>query len=473
MKNLKCPHCGRAGGASAMKRWHFDNCKYKKDTFTKPIKTIKIKRFTLNGYFILAVALSLSGVAGYYSIVGLATLFAAAAIPVIIMGTVLEVAKLVTASWLYQNWSDIPVLMRSYFTLAVLVLMFITSMGIFGFLSKAHIEQTGEVAQQSARIEQIDQQTIQLDDLISRKETKITELSSKDSNSFNTIQSQIDREQANIDSVYARIKPDVDRLQLLIDNAKEKKQAYDTIPSLLAEGNVSEVQRLIGVEIDGNLGPKTKKAIDAFMSQAPTETPKLDSIIAENEAKILELKTSVEPLVKESTDLISKLKSQITMTDTGDLEAEIAKLESEIEETNAKKTALLDEKFSLESEIRKFEVEVGPVKYVAEFIYGEADKTVVEKAVRWVILIIIFVFDPLAVLLVIAANMTIQRDKEEDPLFYDVPKSFDINKDGDIIDTPISSEPVINTPQTDPVEKKVSHLGNTRNFKFYDLLKRR
>lgn len=454
-----------------MRRWHFDNCKYKKETHTKPIKTIK-KRFTLNGYFILAVALSLSGVAGYYSIVGLATLFSAAAIPVIIMGTVLEVSKLVTASWLYQNWSNIPILMRGYFTLAVLVLMFITSMGIFGFLSKAHIEQTGEVAQQSARIEQIDQQLLQLDDVISRKEEKITELSSKDSTTFNTVQSQIDKEQANIDSIYSRIKPDVDRLQVVVDNAKQKKLAYDTIPSLLTEGNVSEVQRLIGVEVDGNLGPKTKKAIDAFMSQASIEGPKLDAIISENETKIFELKASIDPLIKESTDLISKLKSQITLTDNGQLETEVAKLETEIEESNSKKTKLLDEKFALESEIRKFEVEVGPVKYVAEFIYGEADKSLVEKAVRWVILIIIFVFDPLAVLLVIAANMTIQRDKEDD-LFYDVPKSFDINKDGDIIDTPIPDEPVINTPQANRTEPKVSHLGNTRNFKFYDLLKRR
>ena len=93
-------------------------------------------------YLVLLVALAISGVAAWYSIAGLAAIFAAAKIPVIIMGTSLEVGKLVTASWLYQNSNRVPLLLKTYLTIAVVVLMFITSMGIFGFLSKAHIDQT-------------------------------------------------------------------------------------------------------------------------------------------------------------------------------------------------------------------------------------------------------------------------------------------------------------------------------------------
>ena len=90
----------------------------------------------------LLVAIAISAVAAWYSIVGLMAIFAAAAIPIAIMGGVLEVGKLLTASWLYQNWTKVPWLLKSYLTTAVVVLMFITSMGIFGFLSKAHLDQT-------------------------------------------------------------------------------------------------------------------------------------------------------------------------------------------------------------------------------------------------------------------------------------------------------------------------------------------
>jgi hypothetical protein len=93
-------------------------------------------------YIALIVALALSVVSGYYSIYGLTTLFSSAFWPVVLMGTVLELGKLVTASWLYHNWDRAPRMLKYYLTLSVLVLMFISSMGIFGFLSRAHIEQS-------------------------------------------------------------------------------------------------------------------------------------------------------------------------------------------------------------------------------------------------------------------------------------------------------------------------------------------
>ena len=109
------------------------------------------------GIFVLLTALSISAVAAYYSIIGLMAIFAAAAVPIAIMGVVLEIGKLVTASWLYQFWARIPKFLKYYLTIAVVVLMFITSMGIFGFLSKAHVEQTSNTTQAEAKVERIDE----------------------------------------------------------------------------------------------------------------------------------------------------------------------------------------------------------------------------------------------------------------------------------------------------------------------------
>ena len=108
-------------------------------------------------YLLFAVAFSLSAIAAYYAVMGLVAIFAAAALPIAIMGSLLEVSKLTVASWLYQNWKAIPKLLKTYFTIALVVLMMLTSMGIFGFLSKAHLDQaipTGDVAAKLALIDE-------------------------------------------------------------------------------------------------------------------------------------------------------------------------------------------------------------------------------------------------------------------------------------------------------------------------------
>jgi len=108
-------------------------------------------------FLLFFTAVLLSGIAAYYSVIGLTAVFAAAAIPVAIMGASLELAKLVVASWLYRFWDNIPVLMRSYFTAALVILMAITSMGVFGYLSKAHLDQgvpTGEIAAKVALLDE-------------------------------------------------------------------------------------------------------------------------------------------------------------------------------------------------------------------------------------------------------------------------------------------------------------------------------
>ena len=114
----------------------------------------------LFGYWTVLVALSISAVAAYYSIVGLVAIFASAVIPIIIMGSVLEVGKLTSAVWLHMNWKSAPFLIKTYLTIAVVMLMFITSMGIFGFLSKAHIEQTSAASENVAQIERIEESIV-------------------------------------------------------------------------------------------------------------------------------------------------------------------------------------------------------------------------------------------------------------------------------------------------------------------------
>ena len=245
------------------------------------------------GILTLIVGLAISGVAAWYSIVGLMAIFAAAKIPIAIMGAVLEVGKLLTASWLYQFWDKTNTLLKSYFTIAVVVLMFITSMGIFGFLSKAHMDQTLTVGDNSLLIERIDRK-------IDREKVKITDAE--------TVVAQLDK-----------------TVQVLID--------YDRIR-----------------------GPSGAIAVRESQNE------------------------------------------------------ERATLSNIIDQAYSKIDTLSVEKLELDKEQLELEAEVGPIKYIAAFIYGdELDKTLLERAVRWIIITIIFVFDPLAVLLIVAANMTFKE----------------------------------------------------------------
>ena len=242
-------------------------------------------------YLTLLTALAISGVAAYYSIIGLVAIFSASVVPIAVMGVVLETGKLVSAAWLYHYWKKVNVLLKTYLISAVVVLMFITSMGIFGFLSKAHIEQTTVNSDNTLQIE--------------------------------LIESKIQRERTTIKRA--------ENTLLQLDSALEKY-----------------------VE----LGAVTK-GLNARKEQE-TERNELNATI------------------DESTDAIATLTQKKS-------------------ELNADRIAI--------------EAEVGPIKYIAELIYGESTTGVLEDAVRGVILIIVFVFDPLAVLLLVAANMSLKEEQ--------------------------------------------------------------
>jgi len=245
------------------------------------------------GLLTLLVALAISTVAAYYSIVGLMAIFAGATTAIAIMGVVLEIGKLVCASWTFQNWKTSPFTIRSYFIVAVVVLMLITSLGIFGFLSRAHITQSSPTALLVERIERINLKV-------------------------NQRQTQVSRYQGRLDT---------------LDQALQR---------YIELGAISKGLSKIG-------------AMD-------------------NETNLLKTKIST--------------------------------LETEID-------GLTDKKYGLKTELNLAEVEVGPIRYVASMIYDDVSESQLEEAVRWIIILLIFVFDPLAVVLVIAANISLRDYRKE------------------------------------------------------------
>ena len=188
----------------------------------------------------MITALAISAVAIYYSVAGLVAIFAAAAIPIMIMGGTLEIAKLVTAVWLHRYWNKATWWLKYYLATAVLILMFITSMGIFGYLSKAHIEQTSASEESIAQVTQIDTEISRLNAVIVRSEQKIKALETSGTGSDANIQAQIDKEQQRIDKAFERIQPAIDQQNKIIQDARTNdatrtKPYEDQLSSIQAE----------------------------------------------------------------------------------------------------------------------------------------------------------------------------------------------------------------------------------------------
>lgn len=255
-------------------------------------------------FLMLLTALALSGVAAWFSVVGLIAIFAASPFAVAVMAGTLEVAKLVCASWVYNNWHRLPGLIKGYLTVAVVILMFITSMGIFGYLSKAHLDQgvpTGEV---SAKVALYDE--------------------------------KIATERANIDTARTALKQMDAQVDQLLNRTDDDKGA--------------------------------NRAVAVRKQQA----------------------------------------------------AERKSLQKDIEVAQTAIAKLNEERAPVAAELRKVEAEVGPIKYIAALIYGDnPDVNTLERAVRWVTILLVSVFDPLAVIMLIAANFGMRNfrdDEEKDPI---------------------------------------------------------
>lgn len=384
-------------------------------------------------------ALCISVVAIYYSVAGLVAIFASAAIPVMIMGTALEVAKLVTAVWLHKYWTQTVWWLKTYLSVAIVLLMLITSMGIFGFLSKAHIDQAATATENIAIIEQLNSQINQDQSTISKAEANIQKLENQNVSQDRQIQDQINTEQQRIDSAYARIQPQIDEQNKIIQEFENQKQSQilvvndqiekidkdlESLKLAIESNNVRLAQSIVNVKQDGSLGPGTQRAIQEFRDQQSNEKRELqgridqllkstDPTVDSARAEIQRLRSIAENEIADSNQLISRLRSQVGTVDRSAVEQQIAEQRAIMQSTQQKIESNTQRKFELESEYRKLEAEVGPIKYIAEFVYGNAaDKNLLEEAVRWVIVLIIFVFDPLAVLLLIASQYSFKLNRE-------------------------------------------------------------
>ena len=367
----------------------------------------------------LLTALSISAVAIYYSILGLAAIFAGAAIPIMVMGSVLEVGKLVTASWLYQNWKVAPRLIKTYLAIAVVVLMFITSMGIFGFLSKAHVEQTslGTIGQE--KLATIEEKLLRSENRIDRWSSDIERLVKGEDVRVDIL---IDKEKEELDKIYVRIDKEKEALRSQADKDIELQN------NRLAQAKERKEQDIAAAQ-ERFKGSFSKKKLDEAIAKATANELAVASaaqrIIVEIQNKLKEDLAKVDAKYAEQIasieTIINDYKNQAN-TKTGDIDGKIIALENQIEAEQDKIDTVNEDKIVLMSKQAQLEVEVGPLKYIAEFVYGqEANQNLLEAAVRWVIIIIIFVFDPLAVLLLIAANMSLVRrfgrgiEKQYDP----------------------------------------------------------
>lgn len=251
-------------------------------------------------FLLFANALALSGIAAFYSIVGLMAIFASAPISIAVMGSALEASKLIVASWLYRNWKEIPILMKSYLTLALIILMFLTSMGIFGYLSKAHLDQGVPTADIQAQVDLIDEKIKTEQEKINEARKSLTQLDA---------------------------------------------QVNETITRSSKDTDTRAVDRSITIR-----------------RQQAKERSALSNQIAESSKEIGRLREERSPKA---------------------------------------------------AEIRKVEAEVGPIKYIASLIYGDSiDQNLLEKSVRWVIILIVSVFDPLAVIMLIAANWSLLHTRK-------------------------------------------------------------
>ena len=363
------------------------------------------------GIITLLSALTISAIAIYYSVAGLAAIFAAAVIPIIIMGVALEVGKLVTAVWLHRYWSRATWWLKTYLSTAVFILMFITSMGIFGFLSKAHIEQTSLSQEQVALIDTLNDKETRSQAKIDRWRGELDRLLKGEDV---RVDSLITSEQDNLDKIYARIKNEKDAFRADAKFEIEQQQLRIKQAQDRRDAEIAAAEK----KFEGSLGG-TKAYEDAVKKAKNNEL----SVASRAQAEILKINTQLDTdlkavdakYAKDIADInkrINGLRNEAS-NKTQDIEGRIVELEKFIETEQKIIDEVNEEKFGYEKEYRKLEAEVGPIKYIAEFIYGDqADTNMLEEAVRWVIIIIIFVFDPLAVLLLIASQYTFNWHRE-------------------------------------------------------------
>ena len=344
----------------------------------------------------LLSALSISGVAIFYSVIGLATIFPGAFVPVIIMGSVLEIGKLITASWLYRHWKQCRFLLKTYLTASVVVLSLITSMGIFGFLSKAHLEQNLASENLTQRIELINSKISSQETYILRQNAVIERAEKSLVRTTGSNTEAIEIEKQNLKDVQDKFKTLLTVETNTIKNLNSRLKILDK--------DVSDV-----LTAKKNFFNEEKAAAELKASQKE-ERQEIQTNINEAQGRIAILKEDYTNDADAIQKRIDKLRVG-NVDDKSDVNAQIETAEDNIIVAQNTIDDLIIERGPLEKEMIQIEAEVGPVKYIAALVvdWGVTDKVELNEAVRWVILLIIVVFDPLAVALLLAANQSLMR----------------------------------------------------------------
>jgi len=332
----------------------------------------------------------------------LITIFAAAVVPVIVMASVLEFAKVLTAAWLSHNWKRINFFLKSYLTFAVIVLMLITSLGIFGFLSKAHIQQTADAKENVAQIEIVTDNIERKENEISDWQDEIVKIENSGLEKNTEINEQITIEETRLKDAVKEYEELVSEQKELI---KESRKNLNLVDKYTAENNITALQTLVGSPADGKYGKQTARKVAEYTEQ---EQNRVDILVSSARTRINELRDEQRDERVKSNELIDRLRSEISLDDIGVGDKQrIEFLKKKIDVAYAVLQDMNLEKMKFEKMYREIETEVGPIKYVAEILYSEVDEGVLEDAVRFIILCLIFVFDPLAILLVIAGTSSI------------------------------------------------------------------
>ena len=381
-------------------------------------------------------AIGVAGIAAYFSVIGLATIFAGAYLGVVIMTAALEFGKLVTAAYLHLKW-DLLGKQKYYLAFSVVVLMLITSLGIFGYLAKASSDTS--YATMSAQAE-ADRFTTQIEREENRIETLTIRLDTFGRGQFDITES-VNAQEDIRDGAWSRVQGDIDYSQGQIDDIRERLNT-----SLTALDNIVLSYTEQGtVTVGGAFNRDTTDNVALGVQVREDQQSERNQLQQTANEQIEGFQTQIDSYREQAQDTINTSNTEIRRLQNlnnsaqDEVIANSAEINLQIDNIYDIISGLRDERFVFEQEILAFEKEVGPIKYVAEVIYGQEESVkYLDNAIRWVIFAIIFVFDPLAVLLLISSAGLIAKPlgKKQPPIVENryviqVPKDrvLNLNKD--------------------------------------------
>ena len=387
-------------------------------------------------YLALMSAIGVAGIAAYFSVIGLATIFAGAYLGVVIMTAALEFGKLVTAAYLHLKW-DLLGKQKYYLAFSVVVLMLITSLGIFGYLAKASSDTS--YATMSAQAE-ADRFTTQIEREENRIETLTIRLDTFGRGQFDITES-VNAQEDIRDGAWSRVQGDIDYSQGQIDDIRERLNT-----SLTALDNIVLSYTEQGtVTVGGAFNRDTTDNVALGVQVREDQQSERNQLQQTANGQIEGFQTQIDSYREQAQDTINTSNTEIRRLQNlnnsaqDEVIANSAEINLQIDNIYDIISGLRDERFVFEQEILAFEKEVGPIKYVAEVIYGQEESVkYLDNAIRWVIFAIIFVFDPLAVLLLISSTGLIAKPlgKKQPPIVENryviqVPKDrvLNLNKD--------------------------------------------